>query len=318
MDLILLTGGYGFLGKEIYQRLKERNYDVFRFRSNEYDLTDPLQAKSIFDKINPDYVIHAAARLGGIGDNQKNPAKYFETNMKIGLNVFSNCARKNVKKVLNIGTVCSYPKLSPVPFNEKNLWKGYPEETNSAYGISKRALFSYTEALFQQYNLHTVNVLLANLYGPGDDFRDGTSHVIPAIIKKINNAKTNMDKKIEVWGDGSPTRDFLNVIDASKLICRILEISNLPPSQPINIGTGKETSIKTLISEISEIMDYKGSVIYNTEKPNGQPRRVLDISRLKKELGLVKFIPLNKGLIETVDYYLQNKDSIDILSAKFN
>lgn len=318
MKKVLITGGYGFLGNEIFQKInKNENFEVYRFRSSEFDLTKSIQAELLFKQIQPNYVIHAAARLGGIGDNQKSPASYFKTNMKIGLNVLELSAIHKIDKLINIGTVCSYPKYSPTPFKEENLWNGFPEKTNSAYGISKRALFSYSEALNQQYDLQSTNLLLANLYGPGDDFRVGTSHVIPALIRKIDDAINQSKDFIEVWGDGSPTRDFLYVSDAANIICNFLNTNKEKPQEPINVGTGTETSIKYLIELISELMGFNGDIIYDPNKPNGQPQRVLNIERLIEIQGILNFTELKEGLKETIRFYSKNKESIRTQKSKF-
>ena len=318
MKSILLTGGYGFLGKALYEELCRKNtFEVYRFRSSEYDLRDKPQVEDLFRKIKPDIVINAAARLGGIGDNQRNPSSYFSDNMLIGMNVLSVSAELSVSRVIQIGTVCSYPKLAPMPFKESDIWNGFPEETNSAYGISKRALIAYSQALEKTHGLDTCTVLLANLYGPGDDFRDGTSHVIPALIKKVKHAVDLQSESVIVWGDGSPTRDFLYVIDAAKIIARLCELPEIL-HEKINVGTGKETSILNIIKLITKFLKYDGQLEFDTSKPNGQPKRSLDLSRLNKVIGQHDYIELEHGINETIQFYVQNQSEIDGLEKKYD
>lgn len=317
MKKILLTGGFGFLGSALYEELsRNENFNVYRFRSSDCDLRDKKNVEELFRKIGPDIVINAAARLGGIGDNQKNPSSYFSDNMLIGMNVLSTCADNKVSRVIQIGTVCSYPKLAKMPFKEECIWNGFPEETNSAYGISKRALIAYSQALSKTHNLQTCTVLLANLYGPGDDFRDGTSHVIPALIKKVKNSIDNETGRVVIWGDGSPTRDFLYVTDAAKIIaslCQVPEISY----ETINVGTGTERSILEVLNLITEAFNYQGTLIFDESKPNGQPKRSLDISRLKNVIGDFNYLELDKGISNTIEYYVKNQSSIDVLDKKY-
>ena len=248
---ILITGGAGFLGQHVFQEIKS-NYPTSQIivpRSKDVDLRDRESTLAYFSKIKPDIVIGIAARLGGIGDNRKFPANYFYDNITIGINTVDGARLSNASKLILIGTVCSYPKITPVPFKEEDLWNGYPEPTNGAYGISKKAVAEYALAVNKQFGLNVVNLLLTNLYGPGDDFRDETSHVIPAIIKKMIAAKNNNTQEISAWGDGSPTRDFLYVKDAARAIVRSINCSY---SNPINVGNGKDISIKALYGFIKD------------------------------------------------------------------
>lgn len=311
MKKILLTGGYGFLGSHVAELLETKGYETIKFRSSEYNLTNEDEVFMLIQKFQPDAIIHMAARLGGIGDNNENPALYFEDNMRIGLNVLKVSAILKINKIINIGTVCSYPRDLKIPFREDELWNGFPEGTNSAYGIAKRALVSYSEALNKQYKLNTINLLLANLYGPKDDFREETSHVIPALIRKIDFAKQNNLDSILVWGDGSPTRDFLHVNDAAKGIVNALE-SNIDgkANGPINIASGVEISIKQLVIILKKLMDFDGSIIFDKTKPNGQPKRLLDISKSKLLLNYEPSYLFENGLKESVLYYLNNKEFI--------
>ncbi|MDC0654344.1 NAD-dependent epimerase/dehydratase family protein [Flavobacteriaceae bacterium] len=316
MKKVLLTGGYGFLGENIYQLLLEKGFNVFRFRSNQYDLRKFIQVSELFKLEKPDLVINAAARLGGIGDNQSNPVDYFRDNMLIGMNVLENSAIHDVNRVIQIGTVCSYPKMTKVPFIESDIWNGYPEDTNAPYGIAKRALISFSDALKRQYDLKTTNILLANLYGPGDDFRPGTSHVIPALIKKIIDAKEHSRKDLPVWGDGSPTRDFLFVKDAAEAIVKSLDI-DISTINPINIASGKETSIKELVELLILKLKFNGEIDFDTTKPNGQPKRLLCVKLAKDLLNWKSNTNFDTGIDKTIDYYLKNKSKIDSQGSKY-
>ena len=318
MKKILLTGGFGFLGVHVDDLLSKNGFQVIKFRSSKCDLTNEDDTYEYIKKIKPDVIIHMAARLGGIGDNNRNPSLYFEQNMKIGLSLLKNSAKLKIKKLINIGTVCSYPRDLKTPFQEKDIWNGFPEGTNSAYGIAKRALISYSEALNKQYGLNTINLLLANLYGPGDDFREETSHVIPAIIRKIDDAKKYNINSINVWGDGTPTRDFLYVKDAAKGILNSLnsDINGIKEG-PINIASGRELSIKDLVEKLCEFMQFAGSINYDKSKPNGQPKRLLDISKAKKLLNFSPEFSFVDGLAESVKYFYKNKEEIEKLKSKF-
>jgi GDP-L-fucose synthase len=314
MKKILLTGGYGFLGSVLYQKLG-LNYDVIRFRSSEFDLRKESDTIKLFSKVRPDIVVNAAARLGGIGDNQAHPADYFRDNMLIGMNVFRQSQIFEVQKVIQIGTVCSYPKLIPTPFTEEDLWNGFPEGTNSAYGISKRALISYAEAIYKQFGTEIVTVLLANLYGAGDDFRDETSHVIPAVIKKVDNALATNSNEVSIWGDGTPTRDLLYVDDAAEGISAVIQ-SDVQVGA-YNIATGVETSIKDLVELIAKKMGFEGELIFDSSKPNGQPKRLLNISKILADTDWKPETILQKGIEDTIEYYRQNRDNISSLERKY-
>lgn len=316
MKKVLLTGGYGFLGENIYQLLIQKGFDVFRFRSNQYDLRNFNHTYELFKSEKPDLVVNSAARLGGIGDNQANPVDYFRDNMLIGMNVLQNSAINNVERVVQIGTVCSYPKMTDVPFTESDIWNGYPEDTNAPYGVAKRALISFSDALKRQYNLKTTNILLANLYGPGDDFRPGTSHVIPALIKKIIDAKEYSQKDLQVWGDGSPTRDFLFVKDAAEAIVKSLDIE-ISTINPINIASGKEISIKELVELLILKLEYDGEIYFDTTKPNGQPKRLLSVKLAEDLLNWKSYTSFNIGIDKTIEYYLKNKSKIDSQVSKY-
>jgi GDP-L-fucose synthase len=315
---VLLTGGNGFLGKEIQRRLTNLKIDFVVFGSSEYDLRDFNRVQDLFKKVNPTHVINAAARLGGIGDNQASPVDYFRDNILIGMNVMEASNIFRVQRLVQIGTVCSYPKITPVPFKESDVWNGMPEGTNAAYGIAKRSLIALSQAYQKQYGLQTVNLLLANLYGPGDDFRDQTSHVIPALIKKIEFAKSNGLKSIEVWGDGSPTRDFLFVRDAARAIINALMSEKVQEVSPINVATGIETSIREVVAILTENLDFEGEVVYDTSRPNGQPIRVLDVNKALSELDFAANTSLNEGITDTIEYYFSKKQEIEALTRKYD
>lgn len=315
---ILVTGGNGFLGKQVCADLFQKvggESEIITFRSAQCDLRNTEQTRDYFNQIRPDYVISLAARLGGIGDNLSHPADYFYDSMMIGLNTI-NCSKEfKIKKIINIGTVCSYPNIIPIPFKEEDLWMGYPEETNAPYGISKKAVMVYAKAMEKQFGLKSCNILLSNLYGPGDDFRDKTSHVIPSLIKKIVHAQEKNNNTITVWGNGSASRDFLFVKDASLGIIMAAEMCDI--SDPINLGTGYEISISALIEMLIKISGTNVGIKWDETQPNGQPRRVLETSKAKNIFGFKSETPLVTGLTETWDWYLRNRKEIDNLGHKY-
>jgi nucleoside-diphosphate-sugar epimerase len=317
MKKLLITGGKGFLGSHIARVLNSTDYEIITFSSREFDLTKRFDAQRLLEKYNPDIIVHAAARLGGIGDNQVNPSEYFETNMLIGINLFKSAADLGIRNIINIGTVCSYPKYAQIPFREEELWSGFPEDTNAAYGISKRALIAYAGALNKQYGMKIRTLLLANLYGIGDDFREGTSHVIPALIKKIEFAK-RARLNVEIWGDGTPTRDFLNVKDAALAVKMLVDKCDyIDHFDVMNIATGESVTIGQLAALLVELMEYKGGVTFDKSKPNGQPFRVLSVDRASSVLGFRSKISIKQGLEETIDYYITNKKDLDKLKPKY-
>ena len=300
---IVVTGGTGFLGSKIVSQLKEKGAkNILIPKSNEYDLRYKENAKKITK--NADIIFHIAAKVGGIGLNQEKPGELFYDNLIMGTNLLEQARENNVEKFIALGTVCSYPKFTPIPFKEESIWDGYPEETNAPYGLAKKMLLVQSQAYRQQYNFQSIMVIPTNLYGPNDNFDDKSSHVIPALIKKIYQAKKENLKNISVWGDGSPTRDFLYVDDAANGI--ILAAEKYNSSLPINLGSGIEISIKELVMKIIHLMDVDVDIVWDIEKPNGQPRRCISIERARKEIGFEPKIDLDDGLKQTIDWYVSN------------
>ncbi len=299
---VTVTGGGGFLGSFVLEQLKEKNLkSIFVPRSRKYDLREKKAIIRMYKDSNPDIVIHLAATVGGIGANRNNPGKFFYDNAIMGIQLIE-CARQyNVEKFVALGTVCAYPKYTPVPFREENLWDGYPEETNAPYGLAKKMLLVQSQAYREQYGFNSIFLVPVNLYGPLDNFDLETSHVIPALIRKCTEAKQEGKDKIIVWGDGSPTREFLYVEDAAKAILLATERYN--KSEPVNIGTGFEISIKDLVNLIAELTGFKGKIIWDTTKPNGQPRRNLDVSKAKEKFGFEAEIDFREGLKRTIEWY---------------
>lgn len=302
---ILLTGGGGFVGQHVYKKLLEKGVkkeNIFIPRSKDYD----LRKKEICEKVtkNIDIVIHLAGNVGGIGYNLEYPGTLFYDNITMGVNLIEASRINKVKKFVCIGTICAYPKFTPVPFKEEDLWNGYPEETNAPYGIAKKVLLVMLQAYRQQYGFNGIYLLPVNMYGPGDNFDPKVSHVIAALIKKIYDAKKQGKKEIVVWGDGSATREFFYVEDAAEAIILATEKYNKP--DPINIGAGFEISIKELVEMLVKLMDFKGKIIWDKSKPNGQPRRMLDTTKAKKEFGFVAKTKFEDGLKKTIEWYYQN------------
>ena len=306
MDLngktILVTGGAGFLGSALVKELRGRSpKKVFVPRSADYDLREPEQVRRLLSDVKPDLVIHLAATVGGIGANRDNPGKFFYENAVMGIHLIEECRRAGVEKTVVIGTICSYPKITPVPFAEDDLWSGYPEETNAPYGLAKKMLMVQGQAYRQQYGMNVIHVMPANLYGPGDNFDPDSSHVIPALIKKMIEARDSDADEVEVWGTGNPTREFLYVDDAALGIALAAERYDSP--EPLNLGTGSEVSIRDLATLITELCGFKGKLVFDASKPDGQPRRVLDTSRAAGELGFEASVDLRSGLKATVDWW---------------
>lgn len=302
---VLVTGGAGFLGQHVVKKLRDEGCkDIFIPRSRDYDLIFREDALRMFQEFEADIVIHLAATVGGIGANKENPGKFLYENLMMGMNVIDASKEFKVEKFVLIGTICSYPKFTPVPFKEESLWDGYPEETNAPYGIAKRALVEMVDAYHKQYDFPGICLLPVNLYGPGDNFDPDTSHVIPALIKKCMDAVENKVNWIEIWGTGNATREFLYVEDAAEGIVKAIPHSD--PS-PINLGIGKEISIKELVYLICELTSFSGKVIWDTTKPDGQPRRCLDVYRARRAFGFNARTTLEEGLEKTVKWYKQQR-----------
>lgn len=306
MDLsqkrLMVTGGGGFLGQYIVEKLKEAGCDrIFVPRSANYDLRQQEAVDRALDDGRPDVIIHAAATAGGIGANRKEPGTFFYDNLMMGVQLMESARLRNVEKFVSVGTICSYPKYTPVPFREEELWAGYPEETNAPFGLAKKMLLVQGQAYRQQFDFNAIHLLLVNLYGPGDNFDPEKSHVIPALIKKCMDAIENGDDRIVVWGDGSPTREFLYAADAAEAI--VLAARHYDQPDPINIGSGSEISIRNLVQIIAEETGFQGDIVWDTSKPNGQPRRQLDVSRAKKALGFESRTDFRTGLRRTIEWY---------------
>jgi len=307
---ILLTGGTGFLGTNLTKILQETfgSSQVRSIGSKPYDLRKCRCTDTVISRSVPDVIIHTAGSVGGIGANQENPGKFMYDNLIMGTNIIHSAMKAKVPKFILLGTVCAYPKFTPVPFKEEDLWNGYPEETNAPYGIAKKTLMRLVEAYHKQYDFNGVNLIPVNMYGPHDHFNLTSSHVIPALILKVHQAIENGDPSITLWGTGEASREFLFVEDCGQAIVKAINSDNLSP-EPINIGTGKEIKIKDLVKEITNIMGYKGDIIYDPSKPDGQPRRCLDTSRAKERLGFEAQVELKEGLQTTINWYMENKNA---------
>ena len=307
---ILLTGCTGFLGKNLTKILRE-TYGPTEVRpvgSACWDLRESKYSDEVIDRFKPEVVIHAAGSVGGIGANQENPGKFMYDNLIMGTNIIHSAMKAKVPKFILLGTVCAYPKFTPVPFKEEDLWNGYPEETNAPYGIAKKTLMRLVEAYHEQYNFNGVNLIPVNMYGPHDHFNLTSSHVIPALIVKVRQAIKKESPSITLWGTGEASREFLFAGDCGQAIINAINTDGLSP-EPINIGTGKEIKIKDLVKEIADIMGYKGDIIYDSSKPDGQPRRCLDTSRAKERLGFEAQVELKEGLQQTINWYMENKNA---------
>jgi len=302
---IIVTGGAGFLGKNVVAKLRERGCSkIFIPLIEEYDLRNIESIKKFYSLAKPDVVIHLAAVVGGIGANRENPGSFFYDNLMMGVQLMEQARLDKVEKFVAIGTICAYPKFTPVPFKEEDLWNGYPEETNAPYGLAKKMLLVQSQAYRQQYGFNSIFLLPVNLYGPGDNFDPKSSHVIPALIKKFYDAKISNSPEVVVWGTGRATREFLYVADCAEAI--VLATEKYDKSEPVNIGAGFEISIKELVDKISQIMDYKGRIVWDSEKPDGQPRRCLDTTRAQKEFGFVAKMGFDEGLKNTIDWYINS------------
>lgn len=306
---ILVTGGAGFLGRQVIDQLCKAGANLATInipRSRDYDLCSLEACQQVVE--HQDVVIHLAAHVGGIGLNQVKPAELFYDNLMMGAQLIHSAYQAGVQKFVCVGTICAYPKFTPVPFKEDDLWEGYPEETNAPYGIAKKALLVQLQAYRQQYGFNGIYLLPVNLYGPEDNFNPQSSHVIPALIRKVYEAQVRGDKELPVWGDGSPSREFLYSTDAARGIVMATQHYNQP--EAVNLGTNQEITIRDLVELICELMDFQGEIVWQTDKPNGQPRRCLDTQRAKEQFGFVAEVDFRQGLKNTIDWYRQHPDAI--------
>jgi GDP-L-fucose synthase len=301
MTRTLVTGGGGFLGSHLVERLERDGHDVVVARSVEYDLTSIEDTARMFDEADAELVYHLAAEVGGIGANRANPGRYWYANLMMGAHVLEQARVHATPKLVLVGTICAYPKFAPLPFREDDLWNGYPEETNAPYGVAKKALLVGAQAYRDQYGVNTIYLLPVNLYGPRDNFDLETSHVIPALIRKMVEAQERGEDEIELWGDGTPTREFLYVDDCAEAIA--LAAEHYDGAEPVNLGTGEEISIRDLAELVRAATGYEGAITWDATRPGGQPRRALDTSRAEKLFGFRARVPLREGIERTVAWY---------------
>jgi GDP-L-fucose synthase len=306
---VLVTGGSGFVGRVVVHKLKERGAEVVAPTHAEADLTHAAIADQLFADLRPDMVVHLAARVGGIGFNQAEPAGLYLDNLLMGTNVIEAARRCNVDKTVLLGTVCSYPKFTPVPFREESLWDGYPEETNAPYGIAKKAHLVHAQANRDQYGQRFAFLIPTNLYGPGDKFHPSVSHVIPALIKKCVEATERGQSKVDVWGTGRASREYLYVDDAAEGI--LLAAEHDERGDPVNLGTDHEVTIRETVEHIARIVGFDGDLVWDPTKPDGQPRRRVDASRAETRFGWRATMPFEEGLRRTIDWYLANREKAD-------
>jgi GDP-L-fucose synthase len=309
MDLrkkrILVTGGSGFLGQHVVRRLRQAGCrHLAAPRSAQFDLTHELDVRRLLERERPEVIIHLAARVGGIGANRLQPGTFLYQNLLMGVQLVEAARTHGVEKFVAVGTICSYPKFTPVPFKEDDLWGGYPEETNAPYGLAKKMLIVQLQAYRQQFGFNGVNLMLVNLYGPGDNFDLESSHVIPALIRKCVEAKARGERVLPVWGTGKPTREFLYVEDAARAIQLAAEQLSTP--EPVNVGTGQEIAIADLVRLVARKTGFTGDIVFQADKPDGQPRRCLDVRRAKQLLGFEATVSLAEGLDRTIAWYLQH------------
>lgn len=305
---IVVTGGAGFLGSFVVDRLEQTDWcsAVFAPRSRHYDLREKEAVVRLYEDTRPDIVIHLAGVVGGIGANRANPGSFFYDNLMMGVQTMHQAYLSGIDKFVAIGTICAYPKFTPVPFREDNLWDGYPEETNAPYGLAKKMLLVQAQAYRQQYGFNAIYLLPVNLYGPRDNFDPASSHVIPALIKKCFDAIDSQQDEIVVWGDGSPTREFLYVDDCAEAI--VLATEQYNSAEPVNIGAGFEISIKNLVELIVDLTGFQGRITWDTSKPGGQPRRCLDVTRAEREFGFRANTDFEEGLRSTIEWYRRHRN----------
>ncbi len=299
---VTVTGGGGFLGRHVVQKLRAiDNVEVFAPRRHEYDLVQMPDVVRLLDDARPELVIHLAATVGGIGANQKSPGRFFYENLMMGVQLMEQARAQGVQKFVALGTVCAYPKFAPVPFREEDLWDGYPEETNAPYGIAKKAMLVQAQSYRQQYGFNAIHLLPANLYGSWDNFDLETSHVVPALIRKCVEARRQNLSRIEAWGSGEVSREFLYVEDCAEAI--LLAARDYDEGEPVNIGSGREVLIRELVEMIAGLAGFKGEIKWQTGRPDGQPRRQLDVTRAFEKFGFRAQTPLEEGLRQTIDWY---------------
>lgn len=313
MDLkgkrVLVTGGAGFLGRQVVRELQQRGVEEIVIpRRAEYDLTVETNVNKLYETTHPEVVFHLAAIVGGIGANRSNPGRFLFENLMMGALVMEYARRFHVEKFIAVGTICAYPKFTPIPFREENLWDGYPEETNAPYGLAKKMLLVQSQAYRCQYGFNSIYLLPVNLYGPGDNFDLETSHVIPGLIRKCIEAAENGESQITCWGDGTPTREFLYVEDCARAI--VLAAERYDGSEPVNIGSGCEISIKDLVALIAKLTGFQGAIVWDGSQPNGQPRRRLDVTRAERYFGFRARTEFCEGLHRTIDWYRANRTQV--------
>lgn len=305
-DRVLVTGGAGFLGSFVVGKLKARGYrDIVVPRRRDYDLTHERDVDRLYADHKPNVVMHLAAEVGGIGANRENPGRFFFANAAMGFHLIEAARNVGLKKFVQVGTICAYPKFTPVPFKEDDLWNGYPEETNAPYGIAKKALLVMCQSYREQYGLNAIYLLPVNLYGPRDNFDLHTSHVIPALIRKCIEARRRGDQEITAWGTGSASREFLYVEDCAEGLVRAMEKYDSP--EPMNLGSGREITVRDLTQLVAKLTGFQGRIAWDPNKPDGQPRRCLDVSRARQVLGFVADTPLEAGLRKTIDWYERHR-----------
>lgn len=303
---VVVTGGAGFLGSYVLESLKARNcQNILVPKIEDFDLRKEADIIRMYKEMRPEIVIHLAATVGGIGANREHPGKFFYDNLIMGIQLIEQARLRQIEKFVTVGTICAYPKICPVPFKEEHLWNGYPEETNAPYGLAKKMLLVQSQAYRDEYGFNSIYLLQVNLYGPRDNFSPESSHVIPALIKKCTDAIRQGKDAIEVWGTGKATREFLYAGDAAEGI--LLATEHYDGAEPVNLGTGSEISIKDLVEMIADLTGFKGKIIWDKTKPDGQPRRCLDTSRAKRYFGFVAKMPFREGLKNTIDWYIQER-----------
>ena len=307
---ITITGGKGFLGIHLLKKFESSGCLNIKIADlPQYNLTNIADIRRMYEETKPEIVIHLAAKVGGIGFNQQKPAELFYDNLIMGTQLLHEAYLRNIEKFVALGTVCAYPKFTPVPFKEEDIWNGYPEETNAPYGLAKKMMLVQSQAYRKQYGFNSIFLLPVNLYGPGDNFDPSSSHVIPAIIKKCFDAIDNNSGKLEVWGTGSATREFFYVEDAAEAI--YLATLSYNKSEPVNLGSGSEISIKELIKIVADLSGFSGQIIWDKSKPDGQPKRLLDTSKATKEFGFIAKTDINTGLVKTIEWYKNNRHLLE-------